>query len=256
MHNTSGVQVICMICGPCSEAVKLNMCHRLAERTQGSVITRRRMCKLYDELHGSDALTVKRGSDESLAQMFNQVRLVEQPPFFLSDYPRTHAEILAIREAASNLENPRLENCDLYLTLEPCPMCATAISFARVRRLYFGAYDPKGGGVDQANPLADRLCLVDRILPPAATTETAGVVIKVIGCIQRAKIIRTLKPVDTAKLRAPRFLPFVNGGGAQGPARFTFLIGVMQYINMLVGFFVFARRIFGSHPTAIAFGVQ
>lgn len=62
--------------------------------------------------------------------------------------PTAHAEILVIREAASKLENPRLENCDLYVTLEPCPMCATAIAFARVRRLYFGAYDPKGGGVD------------------------------------------------------------------------------------------------------------
>ena len=62
--------------------------------------------------------------------------------------PTAHAEILVIREAASKLENPRLKNCDLYVTLEPCSMCAAAISFSRVRRLYFGAYDPKGGGVD------------------------------------------------------------------------------------------------------------
>ncbi len=62
--------------------------------------------------------------------------------------PTAHAEMLVIREAAAKLKNPRLENCDLYVTLEPCPMCATAISFARIRRLYFGAYDPKGGGVD------------------------------------------------------------------------------------------------------------
>lgn len=62
--------------------------------------------------------------------------------------PTAHAEMLAIREAASILGNPRLEKCDLYVTLEPCPMCATAISFARLRRLYFGAYDAKGGGVD------------------------------------------------------------------------------------------------------------
>lgn len=62
--------------------------------------------------------------------------------------PTAHAEIVVIREAASRLKNPRLKNCDLYVTLEPCSMCATAISFARVRRLYFGAYDPKGGGVD------------------------------------------------------------------------------------------------------------
>jgi len=62
--------------------------------------------------------------------------------------PTAHAEMLVIREAAKKLGNPRLENCDLYVTLEPCPMCAAAISFGRIRRLYFGAYDPKGGGVD------------------------------------------------------------------------------------------------------------
>ena len=62
--------------------------------------------------------------------------------------PSAHAEILAIREAGQILGEPRLIDCDLYVTLEPCPMCATAISFARIRRLYFGAYDPKGGGVD------------------------------------------------------------------------------------------------------------
>ena len=62
--------------------------------------------------------------------------------------PSAHAEIVAIREAAKKLESPRLIDCDLYVTLEPCPMCAQAISFARIRRLYFGAYDPKGGGVE------------------------------------------------------------------------------------------------------------
>lgn len=62
--------------------------------------------------------------------------------------PTAHAEMLVIREATRQTGATRLENCDLYVTLEPCPMCATAISFARIRRLYFGAYDPKGGGVD------------------------------------------------------------------------------------------------------------
>jgi tRNA(adenine34) deaminase len=62
--------------------------------------------------------------------------------------PTAHAELLAIREAAGVLESPRLTGCDLYVTLEPCPMCAAAIAFARIRRLHFGAYDPKGGGVD------------------------------------------------------------------------------------------------------------
>jgi tRNA(adenine34) deaminase len=62
--------------------------------------------------------------------------------------PTAHAEILAIRDAARQLGSERLTDCDLYVTLEPCTMCAAAISFARIRRLYFGAMDPKGGGVD------------------------------------------------------------------------------------------------------------
>jgi tRNA(adenine34) deaminase len=62
--------------------------------------------------------------------------------------PTAHAELLAIRAACAKLGNERLESCDLYVTLEPCAMCAAAISFARIRRLYFGAYDPKGGGVE------------------------------------------------------------------------------------------------------------
>lgn len=61
--------------------------------------------------------------------------------------PTAHAEMLVIREACEKLASPRLPECDLYVTLEPCPMCATAISFARIRRLYFGATDPKSGGV-------------------------------------------------------------------------------------------------------------
>jgi len=62
--------------------------------------------------------------------------------------PTAHAEMLVIQAATKASGSPRLENCDLYVSLEPCPMCATAISFARVRRLYFGAFDPKGGGVE------------------------------------------------------------------------------------------------------------
>ncbi len=62
--------------------------------------------------------------------------------------PTAHAELLAIREAAARRGEPRLVDCDLYVSLEPCPMCAAAISFARLRRLYFAAYDPKGGGVE------------------------------------------------------------------------------------------------------------
>ena len=62
--------------------------------------------------------------------------------------PTAHAELLAIRAACAKLGNERLESCDLYVTLEPCAMCAAAISFARIRRLYFGAPDPKGGAVE------------------------------------------------------------------------------------------------------------
>jgi tRNA(Arg) A34 adenosine deaminase TadA len=62
--------------------------------------------------------------------------------------PSAHAEILAIRIACDTRREPRLPDCDLYVTLEPCPMCAQAISFARIRRLYFGAADTKGGGVE------------------------------------------------------------------------------------------------------------
>jgi tRNA(adenine34) deaminase len=62
--------------------------------------------------------------------------------------PTAHAEMLAIRATASTLGSERLTDCDLYVTLEPCAMCATAMSFARIRRLYYGATDPKGGAVD------------------------------------------------------------------------------------------------------------
>jgi tRNA(adenine34) deaminase len=62
--------------------------------------------------------------------------------------PTAHAEMLAIQAACRKEGSSRLPYCDLYVTLEPCPMCAQAISFARIRRLYFGAYDQKGGGVE------------------------------------------------------------------------------------------------------------
>jgi tRNA(adenine34) deaminase len=62
--------------------------------------------------------------------------------------PTAHAELLAIRQAAAALGTERLTDCDLYVTLEPCTMCTAAMSFARIRRLYFGAADPKGGAVE------------------------------------------------------------------------------------------------------------
>jgi len=62
--------------------------------------------------------------------------------------PTAHAEMVAIRAAAAALGSERLDGCDLYVTLEPCAMCAGALAFARIRRLYYGAADPKGGAVD------------------------------------------------------------------------------------------------------------
>jgi len=62
--------------------------------------------------------------------------------------PTAHAEMVAVRAAGRALGSERLDDCDLYVTLEPCAMCAGAIAFARIRRLYYGAADPKGGAVD------------------------------------------------------------------------------------------------------------
>jgi tRNA(Arg) A34 adenosine deaminase TadA len=75
-----------------------------------------------------------------LAQAGNQTEALADPT--------AHAEMLVLRQAAARRGSARLEDCDLYVTLEPCAMCAAAISFARIRRLYFGAYDPKGGAVE------------------------------------------------------------------------------------------------------------
>ena len=86
------------------------------------------------------AVLVEGASGTVLASAHNRVEELADPT--------AHAEMLAIRAAAGRLGLKRLTGADLYVTLEPCPMCATAISFARLRRLYFGAYDPKGGGVD------------------------------------------------------------------------------------------------------------
>jgi tRNA(adenine34) deaminase len=67
--------------------------------------------------------------------------------------PTAHAEMLAIRTACAALSSERLPDCSLYVTLEPCAMCAAAISFARIKRLYFGAGDPKGGGIEHGPKL-------------------------------------------------------------------------------------------------------
>jgi tRNA(adenine34) deaminase len=70
--------------------------------------------------------------------------------------PTAHAEMLVLRAGAARLGSKCLAECDLYVTLEPCAMCAAAISFARLRRLYFGAYDPKGGAVEHGPRLFDQ----------------------------------------------------------------------------------------------------
>lgn len=70
--------------------------------------------------------------------------------------PTAHAEMQVIRAGAALLGQTRLEECDLYVTLEPCPMCAAAIAHARLRRLYYGAYDPKGGGVEHGARVFER----------------------------------------------------------------------------------------------------
>jgi tRNA(Arg) A34 adenosine deaminase TadA len=70
--------------------------------------------------------------------------------------PTAHAEMLILRAGAARLGMKRLAGCDLYVTLEPCPMCAAAIGLSRIRRLYFGAYDPKGGGVEHGPRIFDQ----------------------------------------------------------------------------------------------------
>ncbi len=94
------------------------------------------------------AVLVENGSAQILARTHNLVETRADPT--------AHAELLAIQEAARELGAKRLTRADLYVTLEPCPMCAQAIAFARLRRLYFGAYDPKGGGVEHGPRIFDQ----------------------------------------------------------------------------------------------------
>lgn len=86
------------------------------------------------------AVIVERGTGEVIAAAANRSETDKDPS--------AHAEILAIRAACQVRGDVRLPDCDMYVTLEPCTMCAAAISFARIQNLYFGAYDLKGGGVD------------------------------------------------------------------------------------------------------------
>ena len=98
-----------------------------------------------------------------------------------------HAEILALREAAAARGEPRLPDCTLTVTLEPCPMCAQAISFFRIKRLVFGAYDPKGGGVEHGA----------RIFSAPSCHHTP----EVIGGLREADCAETLKKFFAALRR-------------------------------------------------------
>jgi tRNA(Arg) A34 adenosine deaminase TadA len=96
----------------------------------------------------------------------------------LSD-PSAHAEMLAIRAACAAAGSERLTGHDLYVTLEPCAMCAAAISFARIRRLYYGASDPKGGGVEHgARVFSHATCHHAPELYPGIAAERAGELLK------------------------------------------------------------------------------
>ena len=94
------------------------------------------------------AVLVEAASGEVLARAHNRVEALNDPT--------AHAEILVIRAVGKRLGMKRLTGADLYVTLEPCAMCAQAIALARLRRLYFGAYDPKGGGVDHGARVFDQ----------------------------------------------------------------------------------------------------
>ncbi len=94
------------------------------------------------------AVLVDGATGEVLARAGNRVEAGQDPT--------AHAELLALQAGVRARGRKWLEGCDLYVTLEPCPMCAAAISLARIRRLYFGAYDPKSGGVDHGARVFDQ----------------------------------------------------------------------------------------------------
>jgi tRNA(adenine34) deaminase len=110
-----------------------------------------------------------------------------------------HAELLALREAGRALHNARLTGCDLYVTLEPCPMCAAAISFARIRRLYFGAYDAKGGGVESG--------------PRLYTRPTCHHAPEVVGGMRESECGLLLKDFFRARRQAGNYTLSQGGGG-------------------------------------------
>ena len=100
--------------------------------------------------------------------------------------PTAHAEILALRRAASALGNERLEGCELWVTLEPCAMCAGAIAHARIARLYYGASDPKGGAVEHgARVFEQAQCLHRPEVYPGIGEEPAGALLRAFFAARR-----------------------------------------------------------------------
>ncbi len=107
--------------------------------------------------------------DKVLASTYNLV--------ITTSDPTAHAEILALRAASQILGTTYLDDCDLYVTLEPCAMCAAAIALARIRCLYFGAYDPKGGGVDHGAEVFKHSIHKPKVIGGVNETECANLLI-------------------------------------------------------------------------------
>jgi tRNA(adenine34) deaminase len=104
----------------------------------------------FDEAFEQARLARERGETPVGAIIVHQGRIIARGGNRTREWhdPTAHAEIVVIRDACAALQSERLIECDLYVTLEPCTLCAAAISFARIRRLYFGATDSKGGAVE------------------------------------------------------------------------------------------------------------
>jgi len=114
-----------------------------------------RALKQASKAYGADevpvgAVIVDSKTNQVIAQAYNLT--------IKNSDPLSHAEITAIRKAAKSRGSPYLSECDLYVTLEPCPMCAYAISLAKIRRLYFGAFDKKTGGVENGPRIFSNSC--------------------------------------------------------------------------------------------------
>ncbi|PZU45548.1 MAG: tRNA-specific adenosine deaminase [Sphingomonas sp.] len=116
-----------------------------------------------EEVPVGAVLTAPDGS--TLAEAHNLTRTLPDPT--------AHAEILAIRDAAARLGSERLIGCTLWVTLEPCPMCAAAIAEARIARLVYSAPDPKGGGVEHGPRIFAHSCHVPEIISGIAEAESA-----------------------------------------------------------------------------------